>query len=66
MGASQKQALRVTFDPGLKLEFQGHPLCQGKAENEPAKRLAKLWRRVNIKKKARAVRGRKIKREIPE
>jgi hypothetical protein len=41
-------------------------LCQGKAENDLAKRLANLWRRVNMKKKARAVRGQEIKWEIPD
>jgi hypothetical protein len=31
-----------------------------------AKRLANLWRRVNVRKNARAVRGQEIKWEIPD
>jgi hypothetical protein len=42
-----------------------HPLCQGKAENDLAKRLANPRRRANMKKEARAVRGQEIKWEIP-
>jgi hypothetical protein len=41
------------------------PLWKGKAENELAKRLANLWRRVNITKKAHAGRGQELKWEIP-
>ena len=45
---------------------QKHPVCQRKIEGGVAKRLANVWRRVNIKKKARAVRGQEIKWEIPD
>jgi hypothetical protein len=55
---------------GKKQKARKHPLSQGKAEHELAKRLAKrlanLWRRVTVKKKARAVRGQEIKWEIPD
>jgi hypothetical protein len=48
--------------------FKEHPLYQGKAENDLAKRLANPWRRVKIGKKARAVpvRGQEIKWKIPD
>jgi hypothetical protein len=39
---------------------------KGLAENELAKRLANLWRRVNIAKKAHAGRGQEFKWEIPD
>jgi hypothetical protein len=41
-----------------------HPSARGKAENGLAKRLANLWRRANMKKEARAVRGQEVKWEI--